>query len=443
MKTKKEAVYTSMATKYGMFNVWVWDGKRGQESVALSTPSLDPLREILLRIHSECITGDTFSSLSCDCGQQKDEALKAIAKHGNGILIYHRQEGRNIGLFKKIQAYNLMYKGLDTHDANIRISGSPDAREYSSVIQVLDELLHGKKSKITLLSNNYHKKLILEREGYPVVSTPLDVGTTFENREYAQTKRHKFLHYAPTFNPYVGATLFRKDLTRGDEVSKIVRTFDASSVSRKIFLGVPIYPQNGDLQDTGLAEELNRFAKHFEHTERVSIVLHLDYLERRMFYRELKSFLSLLSFRYSLQLRFEEKSISKKPDLDVIDSLQGEYTIFQLKRSQYALLENEKLVEYLQLNNTYLLLDESFGTGRQAHIERTQSDVMRVVKKGVTHVGVAGGYNSQKLFEVEKLEDYFKIPISVDAESKLRNGEKLNMEELQHYLGFFLAPAKY
>ena len=128
MKNIDNYVSTIINTPNGAFNFWVRDGERGQEPIALSTLNLDSNKDVLVRIHSECITGDVFNSLTCDCGPQKEQALKEIGKYGNGIFIYHRQEGRNMGIFKKIQAYNLMSQGLDTYEANILLSGSPDAR---------------------------------------------------------------------------------------------------------------------------------------------------------------------------------------------------------------------------------------------------------------------------------------------------------------------------
>lgn len=329
MKTAEPIASTPMPTAYGVFDIWVWNGKRGREPVALSTPDLDPTKKVLVRIHSECITGDTFGSFTCDCGPQKEESLREIEKRGNGIFIYHRQEGRNMGLFKKIQAYNLMREGLDTHEAGIVLSGSPDARDYSDVLEILETLLHGRKSEIVLLSNNPYKKLVLERAEYRVSARPLRVGETIHNAGYIQTKERKFLHYATAYKPYAGITLSRQDINeQGDGMVKLIRSFDLENRGRKVFVGISIFPRNGDLKNDELAKEINTFAANLKDSGGVYIVLHTDYSGQRQFYRDLKNFLALLDFRYSLQLRIAENRALPKIDLEVLSALHSENIIF-------------------------------------------------------------------------------------------------------------------
>src|SRR6185503_99612 len=136
----KKAVSMQMPTSFGTFRLSVWPGARGRELVALSTTSFDPQKEILMRIHSECLTGDVFHSSLCDCEEQKDLALQEIQASGNGIFIYHRQEGRNAGLYNKARIYNLMERGLDTYSASVALTGHADNREYSDVLEVLRHL---------------------------------------------------------------------------------------------------------------------------------------------------------------------------------------------------------------------------------------------------------------------------------------------------------------
>jgi GTP cyclohydrolase II len=146
----------------------------------------------LVRVHSECLTGDAFGSLKCDCGPQLDAALAAIAASGWGILLYLRQEGRSIGLINKLRAYQLQDQGFDTVDANHRLGFQDDERDFGVAARMLGKLTRG---EIRLLTNNPKKVAALEAEGIKVVETvPLRVGAGAHNRAYLETKRDRSGH---------------------------------------------------------------------------------------------------------------------------------------------------------------------------------------------------------------------------------------------------------
>ena len=147
---------------------------------------------VLMRVHSECLTGDAFGSLRCDCGPQLDAALKAIADRGWGVVVYLRQEGRGIGLHAKIQAYHLQDQGADTLDANLMLGLPADARNYRIASTMLGAL---GVADVCLLSNNPDKAKQLEEYGINVVERmPLIVGVANENRDYLQTKAERMGH---------------------------------------------------------------------------------------------------------------------------------------------------------------------------------------------------------------------------------------------------------
>ncbi|HBR80443.1 TPA: hypothetical protein DEA21_02215 [Candidatus Uhrbacteria bacterium] len=432
----KNLISTQIPTEFGNFKLWVQNGERGRETIALSSINLDPKGEILLRIHSECLTGDTFYSLACDCGQQKNTALREISKHGNGIFIYHRQEGRNLGLFKKVQAYNLILDGLDTHEANILLSGKPDGRDYTNCLEILEKIL-GQKSPIVLLSNNPYKRLFLERAGYKVVMHSLLIEPNLHNKKYFTTKEQKFSHYDAKHSPYIGVTLWLQDVKeQGEIIAKLVNSFEINDQGRKIFLGLALSPKNGDLKNRQLQKHINNFAKKIKNQKNVNLVLHLDYCQQRQFYRELKNFLDSLTFRYSLQIRTND-SATEKINLEILDSLKKENIIFQIRSEQISLLKNPEFTEYFQKTGNYLLLDDSLGRGISESISTTQEKILSIVRKGLSHIAVAGGYDSKKLDKIIALEDFFKIPISVDAESGLRQKGKLNLDKTAEYLKYF------
>ena len=145
-----------------------------------------------MRVHSECLTGDVFHSLRCDCGDQLDVALNLIESEGSGIVIYLRQEGRGIGLKHKIKAYKLQEEGLDTVEANEKLGFKPDLRDYGIGAQILKKL--GVK-KLTVLTNNPKKLIGLEGHGLEITSRrPIIVGENKNNSGYLKTKKEKLGH---------------------------------------------------------------------------------------------------------------------------------------------------------------------------------------------------------------------------------------------------------
>lgn len=147
---------------------------------------------VLTRVHSECLTGDALFSLRCDCGFQLKAALEKIAQEGRGILIYHRQEGRNIGILNKIRAYHLQDDGLDTVEANLKLGFPPDARDFSLCADMLKLLgVHS----IDLLTNNPKKVDILKQAGIEIHQrVPLEVGKNVYNQDYLAIKKAKMGH---------------------------------------------------------------------------------------------------------------------------------------------------------------------------------------------------------------------------------------------------------
>ena len=183
----------SLPTKYGQFTAIAYRSDIDpDEQLALVTGDVSTEEPVLVRVHSECVTGDVFDSLRCDCGEQVGLAMQAIADEGRGVFLYMRQEGRGIGFHNKIRAYALQDAGLDTVEANLRLGFAPDLRDYGIGAQILADLgLHG----IRLLTNNPKKVVGLEGYGLKVVETvPIIASTTPYNRDYLEAKRKKLGH---------------------------------------------------------------------------------------------------------------------------------------------------------------------------------------------------------------------------------------------------------
>ena len=182
-----------LPTGFGDFRIQVFhEDATGLDHVALTLGDMQGPDPVLVRIHSECLTGDVFNSTRCDCGPQLHAALDAIVEKGWGVLVYLRQEGRGIGLHAKIQAYHLQDEGADTLDANLMLGLPADGRTYTVAGEILNGL--GIES-VDLLTNNPEKVTQLEQQGINVAKrTPLIVGVTEQNRTYLATKRERMGH---------------------------------------------------------------------------------------------------------------------------------------------------------------------------------------------------------------------------------------------------------
>ena len=187
------AAETKLPTKFGDFRIIVFKNEVDhKEHLMIVKGDVRGKSDVLMRIHSECLTGDVFGSHRCDCGEQLENALRSIEEQGEGIVIYMRQEGRGIGLTNKIKAYTLQDQGYDTVEANVKLGFPPDMREYSLAAQMLREL---DVKSVKLLTNNPEKKEDLERWGITVTKrVPIVIKANSINAKYLNTKKEKMRH---------------------------------------------------------------------------------------------------------------------------------------------------------------------------------------------------------------------------------------------------------
>ncbi len=416
---------TKIVTKFGDFNIRVYADVQGKETVALYTEKLDTSTPTLVRIHSECMTGDTFSSLQCDCGEQLEQSLEQISKSGNGVLIYLRQEGRGIGLFEKIKSYQLQDKGYDTFEANLLLGHRPDERTYEKAKNALIDL--GVK-RIRLLTNNPSKVSEIAKLGIDVVErVPLIVTSNKYNKKYFATKRDKFKHF---FNEEVSYYFYQFHAETPEQIEQIGEFLKDKKYDPLLKICVGVSADHSILNDD---EKISRIETIFHTCDFYGgfvPILHFSFKNSPDPLKDIKTIKKKLPF-----VKYIQTNDVPFPELDTIKlACRSFLADIPLSDSNFALVHDASFRKAITKYKAFILLDNSKGTGVRETKEALMKKIDILLKYGLNDIAIFGGFGPDDLDTYFELRRYYKINFSIDAETKLKTDGQIDIDKTKVYL---------
>lgn len=430
--TNDKPVSVAIPTDLGEFKIYVWSGPVGQEVVALTTPNIDNTVPVLVRIHSECLTGDALHSLRCDCGPQKDEALRLIADSGNGIFIYLRQEGRGIGLYEKIKAYQLQEKGYDTFEANVLLGHKPDEREYSWAGDVLRFF---KVNHIRLLTNNPSKVSSVAALGFSVTErVPLVIQPQAYDRAYIDTKHKKFKHF---FGEGEGLYFFQFSyVTSPDHVQEMGEWLKGKLNDPYLRICTGIYADSEVISNSAMQEKISELFSVTKMYSHFVPILHFSFKHSEDPVGDVKKIRELLPFVEYIQLN----DVACDDLIDVTREACRYFLVdIGLDSECFDILEkDDELVSLVKKYKAFVCLDNSKGTGKQESFDVLTNKIDACIKRGVTDIAVFGGFGPGGLDTYFRLRDHYAFNISIDAETHLKSEQKIDLSKIKRYLSELL-----
>jgi GTP cyclohydrolase II len=416
---------TQLATKFGDFNIRVYADAQGKETVVLSTEKLDTSRPVLVRIHSECMTGDTFGSLRCDCGEQLSKSLEQIRKSGNGALIYLRQEGRGIGLFEKIKSYQLQDKGYDTFEANLLLGHRPDERTYEKAKVALNDL--GIK-QIRLLTNNPSKVSEIAKLGIEVTErVPLIIKSNKYNQDYFAAKRDKFKHF---FNAEVSYYFYQFHAETAEQVEEIGEFLKDKKRDPLLKICVGVAATHSTLEDAERVSRIEHIFQTCDFYEGFVPILHFSFEDSPDPIQDIKAIKRQLPF-----VKYIQTNDVPAPELETIElACRSFLADIPLSDSNFDLVHDESFRKAITKYKGFILLDNSKGTGIRETKEALMKKIDTLLKYGLNDIAIFGGFGPDDLDTYFELRRYYKINFSIDAETKLKTDGQIDIEKTKLYL---------
>jgi len=422
---KKLFTESKIATKFGFFNFRVYADVQGKETVVLYTEKLDTSVPILVRMHSECMTGDTFGSFQCDCGEQLASSLIQINKSGNGALIYLRQEGRGIGLFEKIKSYQLQAKGYDTFEANILLGHHPDERTYESAKIALDDL---NVKNIRLLTNNPSKVSEIAKLGINVVErVSLIMKPNKHNNHYLDSKRDKFKHF---FNDEVSYYFYQFHAEKPEQVEQIGKFLQDKKRDPLLKICVGVAADHSSFNSAAEISKIESIFHICDFYEGFVPILHFSFKNSSDPLKDINFIKKKLSFVKYIQL-----NDVPEPELEAI-KLACKYFLADIPLSDknFNLINNDSFRKTIKNRKAFILLDNSKGKGVRETKESLMKKIDALLEYGLNDIAIFGGFGPDDLDTYFELRRYYKINFSIDAETKLKTDGQIDIDRIELYL---------
>jgi GTP cyclohydrolase II len=421
---KNNFVENKLQTKQGKYILRVYADSPGKETVVVYTEKLNKKKPVLVRVHSECFTGDILHSLRCDCGEQLQKSLEIIQKNG-GVLIYLRQEGRGIGLFEKIKTYNLQDKGYDTFEANVILGHNPDDRRYMKVKTALKDL---GINKINLLTNNPSKVSEIAKLGIKINERiPLIIPSNKYNQKYFDAKKNKFKHFFSNEVSYYFYQFHVNSIKQVEEIGNFLKNKKKDPLL-KICIGVSA--DNSILSNPREIEDIEKIFKSCEFYEGFVPILHFTFRKSKNPKKDIQEIKNKMPFVKYLQTNDLPKkslgAIKLACELFLAD--------IPLSDDNFSLVKDKSFRETIKKYKAFLLLDNSKGTGKKEPKESLMKKIDLLLKYGLNDIAIFGGFGSDDLDTYFELRRFYKINFSIDAESRLKTDGKIDLKKTKRYL---------
>lgn len=424
MNRKQSFVDTKIATKYGSFHIRVYADVSGKETLVLYTEKINSLQVPLVRIHSECMTGDTLGSLQCDCGGQLEESLRRISKEG-GALVYLRQEGRGIGLFEKIKSYKLQDKGYDTFEANLVLGHRPDERTYEKAKIALSDL-HIKR--VRLLTNNPAKVSELAKLGIEVIErVPIIIPSNKYNQKYFATKRDKFKHF---FHSEVSYYFYQFHADSIETVEQIGTFLKGKKHDPLLKFCVGVEANHATLSNQQEIKRIEGIFHACEFYEGFVPILHFSFRKSPHAIHDIKAIKKFLPFVKYLQTN--DLTVKDLPAIKL--ACRMFLADIPLSDKTFKLVHNKAFRNSIQKNKAFILLDNSLGKGIRESKDSLMKKIDTLTNYGLNDIAIFGGFGPDDLDTYFELRRHYRINFSVDAETKLKTNGHLDMEKTKRYL---------